>query len=207
MEIASALKYSFHVIFHPFDGFWDLKHEKRGNVKAALIIVALVVMSYVLRERYTGFLFNFNNTLEVNIVTEITSVVLLFVLWTVSNWCLTTLMDGKGSFRDIVIATGYALTPLIIINLPLIIYSRFITIEEGAFYYFFLSLSVFWSGALVILGTMITHEYTMGKTLLTLPCIIIGMGLMIFIGLLFFSVIQKMIGVIYVIYKELVFRI
>ena len=24
------LMYGFHVIFHPFDGFWDLKHERRG---------------------------------------------------------------------------------------------------------------------------------------------------------------------------------
>jgi hypothetical protein len=207
MVLTNSLRYSLYLIFHPFDGFWDLKYENRGSIKAASIIVALVVLSYVLRERYTGFLFNFNNVLEVNILTEIISVVLLFVLWTVANWCLTTLMDGKGSYVDIFIATAYSLTPLIIINLPLIIYSNFITIEEGAFYYFFLSLSVIWSGALIILGTMITHEYTMGKTLLTLPCIIVGMGLMVFIGLLFFSVIQKMAGFIYAIYKELVFRI
>lgn len=26
--------YGFHVIFHPFDGFWDLKHERRGGMRA-----------------------------------------------------------------------------------------------------------------------------------------------------------------------------
>lgn len=207
MELIRSLKYSFHLIFHPFDGFWDLKYEKKGNIKSALIIVALVVITYVLRQRYTGFLFNYNNILKVNIVTEIASVALLFILWSVSNWCLTTLMDGKGNLKDIIIATAYALTPLIIINLPLIIYSNIITLEEGAFYYFFLSFSIIWSGALLILGTMITHEYTMGKTLLTLPCIIIGMGFMVFIALLFFSIIQKMAGVVFAIYKEIVFRI
>lgn len=207
MELVKSLRYSLHVIFHPFDGFWDLKYEKRGSLKASLAILALVVITYVLRERYTGFLFNFNNTLEVNIIAEIISVVLVFSLWTVSNWCLTTLMDGKGNFHDIFIATAYALVPFIIINLPLIIYSKVITIEEGAFYNFFIMLSVIWSAALIILGTMVTHEYTMGKTLLTLPCIIVGMALMIFIGLLFFSIIQKMIGFVYVIYKELMFRI
>ena len=29
--LKEELLYAFHVIFHPFDGFWDLKHEKRGG--------------------------------------------------------------------------------------------------------------------------------------------------------------------------------
>ena len=26
--------YGFYIMVHPFDGFWDLKHEKRGSAKA-----------------------------------------------------------------------------------------------------------------------------------------------------------------------------
>lgn len=31
----ASLKYGFYVIFHPFDGFWDLVHEQRGSLLAA----------------------------------------------------------------------------------------------------------------------------------------------------------------------------
>jgi len=33
------LLYVFHIMFHPFDGFWDLKHEKRGSVRAGATIL------------------------------------------------------------------------------------------------------------------------------------------------------------------------
>ena len=31
------LAYGFYLMVHPFDGFWDLKHEKRGSVRASLV--------------------------------------------------------------------------------------------------------------------------------------------------------------------------
>lgn len=36
-----ALRYALYVIFHPFDGFWDIKHEQRGTATAATIILFL----------------------------------------------------------------------------------------------------------------------------------------------------------------------
>ena len=48
-----------------------------------------------------------------------------FALWTISNWCLTTLFDGEGSYKDIFIATCYSLMPLVIILIPTTIASTF----------------------------------------------------------------------------------
>ncbi|MCK9526785.1 MAG: NHL repeat-containing protein, partial [Limnochordia bacterium] len=53
-----SLTYTKHVIFHPFDGFWDLKHEKRGTMGAALSVLGLVAVTYVVMRQYTGFIFN-----------------------------------------------------------------------------------------------------------------------------------------------------
>lgn len=205
--LVNELRYAFHVIVRPFDGFWDLKHEKRGSLRAAMIILAAAVMTFLLGRRYTGFLFNRINVLYVNFFTEAIGFLLIYVLFITSNWCLTTLMDGKGTYRDIAIATAYALTPYILINVPLVLLSNFMTIEEGAFYYVFVTISYIWTGGLILIGTMVTHEYTMSKTILTLIFVILGMGVMIFLGLLLFSVIQKMVGLVYVLYKEIKFRL
>lgn len=207
MQELKSMHYAFHLIFRPFDGFWDLKHEKRGNLKAALTIMAMLCITYILRRQLTGFLFNTTDLTRLNIFVEIMSVVIPFGLWCVSNWCLTTLMDGEGSFKDIVITTGYALAPLVIINVPLILLSNVMTAQEGAFYYFFDTVAVIWSAGLIFLGTMVVHQYTMFKTFLTTVCIIGGMGLIIFIGLLFFSLLQQMVSFIYIIYKELSLRL
>ena len=31
-----SLRYALHCIVRPFDGFWDLTHEKRGSMAAAI---------------------------------------------------------------------------------------------------------------------------------------------------------------------------
>lgn len=207
MRYLDSLKFSLYVIFHPFKGFWDLKHEKRGSMAAAMTFIVLLIVTYILRRQYTGFIFNQNDPKELNVFVEIISVLLPFFLWVTANWCITTLMEGEGSYRDIVIATAYALVPLILINLPLIPLSRIINIEEGAFYYFFGSVSVLWAGVLILAGGSVTHQYTMTKTVFTSILSVVGMGLMIFIGLLVFSLLQQMISFVYTIYREIAFRL
>jgi hypothetical protein len=207
MEVLQSLRYSLYLIFHPFDGFWDLKHEKKGNLRTALLIVAMVSVTFILRRQLTGFILNEVKLRELNIIVEILSISLPFFLWCVANWCLTTLMDGEGSFRDIVITSAYALIPLILINLPLIVFSNIITLEEAAFYSFFDILSLVWTGLLLFLGTSVVHQYPLTKTFLTCICIVIGMGLIIFIALLFFSLLQQMFAFFYIIYQEVALRL
>jgi len=205
--LIDELKYAFYVMVRPIDGYWDLKHEKRGSFKAAMIILALALFTFVLMERYTGFLFNPVNLLEVNLLREVASFLLVYCLFVLSNWCLTTLMDGKGTMKDIATATAYAFAPFILINIPMVIFSNFITIEEGAFYYLFLAIGYIWTGGLIVFGTMLTHDYTISKTLFTLLLVFLGMLIIVFLGLLFFSVIQRMIGLVYVLFKEISFRL
>ena len=206
MQYVKTLKYVFHVIFRPFDGFWDLKREHRGSLPAAWTFVVLTIITLTVEKQNTGFLFNFNRLENVNVVVDIVTVLLLYILWCVANWCLTSLMDGEGKLRDIMIATGYALFPIILIRLPLVFFSHLITASEGSFYYVFGTISYLWAGILILLGTMITHQYTFKKTLLTCVCTMIGMGVILFIGLLFFNVIQQMITFTETIYKEVRFR-
>ncbi len=207
MQYLKTLKYSFHVIFHPFDGFWDLKREKRGSLYAALTFVVLLILMYIMQKQNTAFLFNFNRLSELNVLVDIITVLMVFVLWCVSSWCLTSLMDGEGTLEDIAIATAYALVPIILINLPLIPFSYLITADEGAFYHTFQTISYIWSGGLLIFSTMITHQYSMKKTIFTIICTIVGMGIILFICLLFFSVIQQILNFVLTLYKELRFRV
>ena len=119
---------------------------------------------------------------------------------------LSDLMDGEGKMRDIIIFTGYSLVPLWLIQFPLIGMSHMITAEEGTFYYVFTTISYLWTGALLLAGMMVTHQYSVKKTLFTTLLTIIGMAILLFIGLLFFSVIQQIATFVMTIYKEVRFR-
>ena len=206
-ETFNGLRYSLHLIFHPFDGFWDLKHEKRGNLPTAMIILFGLTITYILMRQYTGFIFNFNQAAEINLLFEILSVIIPFMLWCLINWSVTTLMDGKGTMKDIIIATAYAVIPLIIITIPLTLISNYLILEEGAFYNLFLNTAVIWTILLLFLSILVTHQYDIPKTILVSLIIIIGIVAAIFLGMLFFSVINTLIAFLSTLYKELNFRL
>ena len=205
-DLLEKLKFSTYVIFHPFKGFWELKKEKKGNYASAGILVALLVVVFIIRRQLTGFIFNTNDVNEMNIFFEISGVLLPFILWCIANWCITTLMDGEGNFKEIVITTAYAITPLILINIPLVILSNIITINDGSIYYFLDAVALLWTGALLVFGLMTIHEFTFSKTILTAIIAIVGMIIIVFIGLLFFALVQQIANFLGIIYRELALR-
>ena len=79
--------------------------------------------------------------------------------------------------------------------------------DESVFYYGVASLSLLWCGLLLVSGVMMTHDYSLKKTVLTVICILVGMALMLFLGMLLFSILQKIFQYIYAVYIEISYRI
>ena len=202
-----TLRYALYVITHPLDGFWDLTHEKRGSIAAANTIVILTLLADIWTLQFTNFQFNTVYWENINIFLRFASILLPLAIWCVGNWGLTTLFDGKGTMKKIYMGTAYALTPLPLIQFPLILLSNGITVEEGAFYYVFAKLAWIWAGLLLVSAMMQIHEYSIGKTI---ACIIASIGAMmiiVFLLLLFFSLISDAVSYFVSVYDELVFRL
>ena len=200
------LLYVFHVIFHPFDGFWDLKHEKRGSFRAACTILGMVLVTFYYQAIGRGYLLNpqeqYSTILEV-----ILSVGAPFALWTIANWCLTTLFDGEGSYKDIFIATCYALMPMVMIMIPTTIASNFLVAEELDILSVINAFAFIWAGILIFFGMMVTHDYSMGKNFLTTLGTIVGMIVIMFVAILFTTLLGKLVGFVTNIVTEIQFRI
>jgi hypothetical protein len=201
------IKFPLRLIVHPFEGFWDLKYEGRGRLSVAFSIVFLLIIVMILQKEYTGFLVNYNDPRYLNSIDEFTFILLPFVLWCVSNWSVTTLMEGEGRFKDIVMASAYSLLPMALIYLPTMIISNFMAQEETAFYYLLNSFAVLWFVYLLFIGTMTMHQYTASKTIVTMLLTLIVMAVVVFLGMLVFSMIQQITDFIVNLYTELVFRV
>jgi hypothetical protein len=206
-HLGRTLKYSLYVCTHPLDGFWDLTHEKRGSFAAANVIVFTAVVVEVLRLTLTNFQFISINMEFFNAVIVVMRVIVPIFLWIVANWGLTTLMDGKGKMIDIYMAISYALTPYVIINIFLIILSQFITFNEGAVYWVLAGFAVLWSGILILAGMMMIHDYSLTKAVFSSLLTVVGMGIMVFIFVIFFSLVSDSIAYFVSLYKEILFRV
>ena len=195
------LIYPFHLCFHPFDGFWDLKHEKRGSVRAATTILAITILALFYNSIGKGYLFNPEDKYS-TIFVSILSVAIPVVLWSVSNWCLTTLFDGEGSFKDIYIATCYALSPLPIFVIISTILTNVMTSTEGSMVNLIIVFGFIWAAMLLFFGTLVTHDYSLGKNVITILGTILAMLVILFVIILFSSLVIKMITFVIAIFKE-----
>ena len=188
------LAFGRYVAFHPMDGFWDLKRENRGSLRVALLFTGLLCVVMVAQRQLTGFLFNTANIKELNLLIEISKVLLPFGLWCISNWCVTSLMQGEGKLRDIATMTGYALLPMLVLNTVGIVLSNLMTSKEGDFYFFCVALGALWSLGLILLGHQQIHDYTLGRSLFVTFLTVVVMAVVVFLAILLIVLLQQMIG-------------
>lgn len=201
------IRFMFYVTVHPIDGFWDLKHEKKGKLWFSLLIVFLTFLTMVFHRLSVSFLYDPTYGQKTDIVIIMEQVFVLFFLFCIANLSITTLMEGEGKFGDIVMAAGYSLTPIILIFVPATVLSHLISLQEAPYYSFLMGIALIWTGWLLFCAIMSVHNYEPAKTVGTLILTVIAMGIIAFICVLFFSLLTEIAGFAYTIYKEIGTRI
>ncbi len=200
------LAYGFHIIFHPFDGFWDLKHEKRGSIRGAVFYIVLAIATFYYQAIGTGYLMDpFQNM--ASIWNQVLGVLVPLFLFVLANWCLTTLFEGEGSFKDIFIAGGYCLVPIPLLIIPATVYSNFCVSTETDIITMIGTVAFLWMGLLIFFGTMVTHDYSMGKNVITCLGTVVGMVFIMFIAVLFTTLVGKIVSLITNIVDEIQYRL
>ncbi len=205
--LKEELCFSYYTMFHPFDGYYELKRDNRGGMRGAIVIFALAIFNYLFAKYATGYMIKGYEWNKISLYDAFMSVGFIVLLWTVANWSLTTLMDGKGKMRDIFIATCYSLMPMILLGIPATILSNFVTSGEIQFIYFMNNLGLYWTVFLIFFGILTTNEYSLGKNIVTTILSLIGMGFIAFIGILFINVLNEMWEFGRTIISEIVYRI
>jgi len=206
LKLGSHLLYGFHIIFHPFDGFWDMKQEKRGSPLAATIILLLACAVYIYKAFGEGFIVNMYGIYN-DFLGESLSIIIPVTLGVIANWCLTTLFEGEGSMKDIYMVTCYSLLPIIPIVFFSTLATHIITYEEIAILQMISSVMFVWVGALLFFGVMVVHDYTLGKNVATVIGTVVGMAFIMFVTMLFSGLLLKMVQFINSIYVEVSYRL
>ncbi len=205
-SVTEEIMYAFHIIFHPFDGFWDLKHEKRGSVRSGFLILLATILSFFYQTVGTGYIHNSKELTSDSLYLTLASVAVPVMLWIVANWCLTTLFEGEGNFGDVFTATCFSLTPLPLVIIPGTFCSNFLVAEEASLVSMLTTIGFFWAGMLLFFGMMSTHGYSFGKNIVTILGTIVGMIFIMFVAVLFTTLLSKMFTFVYGIIDEIQYR-
>lgn len=188
------------------DGFYWIRHQERGSVPIAILMVILLSFAFTSNRLLASFVVNDIDPRSVDSLFELVSVLILFLLLCVSNWSVTCLMNGEGRLKDIAIAIGYGTTPITIVLVLATVISQFVADDEQAFYSLILTVGIAYGIIVILIGIMQVHNYTLGKTLLTLILTIAAFLIIVFLILLMTNLLGMVFNFFKSIYTEIIFR-
>lgn len=205
--VKEKLQYLKNAVFHPFDAFYEIRFRGKGSTILAVLILVLFGILQCVSYQYTGFIINLNELASMNSVSIFLTWVLGFVLFIVSNWSVTTLLNGKGGLGDILKVTTYSLTPFICTLIFQIIASNFIILEEAMIVYVVTGIGVVWSLFMLLAGLCVIHEYGFGKNLIAIFLTFVAAAIIMFLGVLFFTLIEQMVLFVISVGQEFIRRL
>lgn len=206
-RLLGDLMHAKTVIFHPSEGFYDVRWSNKGSWLSACVIVLLAFATKLFSLYYTNLIFMSIDRNRINLGIEAMTFILPWVIWVIGHYLISALKEGEGRFKDVFIASAYCLVPYIVIMLPLTLISNVMTNYEAPVYHFFQNVAVIWSAILFFVMVYTIHNYEIFEAI---PNCILSVLMMVVIGAIgglvigmTFNVSDFAVGL----YKEVIYRV
>ena len=195
-----------NIMTKPIVHFQEIKFVRYSNWWLVLVILVLwILVKTIHRQAYSVRFSNFEFD-EYNLLVQIGTTVLPYLLFCVTNWLVCSITDGEGKFREIATYTAISLVPYILSMLLVAMLSSVLVLEEAIFLHIVQAIGVGWSAILLFHGLRLLHNYSGGKTIFSVLLTICGIAVILIVLVLIFALIQQVVDFVSTIYAELIFR-
>lgn len=194
-------------ILHPSDGFERLHTTKTLSMPIALCSLALLAIQNFFEIQFTGKQFSMVNINEINLFWRICSVALVVVVWTLANWCICVLIEGKATLAEIFMFSCYSLIPYTVAGYIKIILSNFMIRQESMFISCLIAVGIIWSFIMIIQAFVYFHEFEGGVIVKALLLTVVGMAVIAILAFLVYMLAQQLISTVIIIVNEIQFSI
>ncbi|MBQ2316569.1 MAG: YIP1 family protein, partial [Clostridia bacterium] len=199
------LKIALGTLLHPADTFYEIKRNKGGSVLIATGFL-LVWYAFKIIGFSSGFLFNTTDIRNANAWYALAQTFGLVILFTLANWAVCTLMEGKGKLKDIYIVTCYSLIPMIIQAVAQNVLSEVLTLQEANVMSILTYVCIVFTAIILVMGLINLHEYTFGKFIFTTFVTLLAMVLIVFLIFMIAILLQQTKNFVETVYLEAFFR-
>lgn len=206
VKLIQELKFPFYILRHPIDGHYGIKREEKASYLSATVYYVIFFFVYMFFIYQTNFLFNVVNAQQINFTEQLVSIFMPLILFVVANYLVSSIRDGEGRFKDVYIATAYALLPAII-GLPVVtVISLGLSLNEAFVFDTLLYITLFLTGFYMIFMIKEIHYYDMKNTIGNL-LITIFTGLMIVVVVfIVYLLLGEVVGLFLDIIREVTVR-
>lgn len=185
--------FPFYTARHPVDGFAQFRDRGMMSYPVAAVLLAAWFLLSVLDYFYTGFPFNTNRPENYRLIYTVLQTVGIFLLFVIANYAICTLLEGKGRFKEIFCAVAYCLLPMLVCKAIAIVMSQFMAENEGTFIQIVVWVGILWTGVLLFMAMSTIHQYSFGKTVASILLTVFGMCVILFLIILFYSLISQLV--------------
>lgn len=207
MTKLTPIQWVGYVVFHPVDGFEDMRWKKAGSLKIAFIIVFLLFFALIAHERLYGFQFGSVEDKTFSIVPYFMKSMVAFAVWVVGNWAVCTIFSGEGTMRNICIYSAYSLVPFIVQMLVNVMLSHVLVRDEAVFMQIIRAVGILWSVLLMFSAVRSVHGYSAAKTFFAIVLTLVSALIMLILFVLLLSLIQQIYIFISTIVTEITYRL
>ena len=192
--------------FHPAAVFTDIKQKKLTSIRWGIFALALFYISAATQEMFGSFVFVSSSAGSFNSILLLLRTVGLVLLWTVTNWAVCSLFGGIGKAKEIFTVVTYSLMPMIVGNFAYTILTHFLVPEEAAFMSVIMTVLQLYSIVMIIMGSIIIHDFSFGRFVFTTLLTFLGIAIVIFVGVLIIILVQQLVAFFSTVMNEIIFR-
>lgn len=180
-RVYDQLRTPFYMLRHPIDAIEYIKRSGKISYAAFLSMFAAYLISAVLSEYVRGFVFTGNVTNQVNIVVILLTTAIPVLAFVFSNYLVSTITDGEGTFKQVI--TGYmaALSPIYLFALPLSLLTNVLTLNESFIFQFGTFFLTLWFFCNLFFTIKDIHNYSVQETVKNLLLTVFGMVILLLV--------------------------
>jgi hypothetical protein len=200
------LKLLFNAPFHPFNTFEDLKYKKMGSWPIAIVLTILFYVASVLNVTSTGFLYSDVLLRNYNSFYTLFATIGLIILWSICNFLVCSMFEGKGTLKEVYVSTTYCLMPWIIFLFLKVILTNFLPLATSGLVVGIETVILIYTFFMLSIAMVKIHDFDFFRFLGTSLVVVLFMILVVFVILMCGILAEQFISFIAEIYDEVVHR-
>jgi DNA-binding beta-propeller fold protein YncE len=160
--------------------------RERLGLKAVPILLILTILSWMVSLSVVSFQYRTRRPEEISLLIESIKIIIPWISWCVSASMVGEIFFGEGTFRKIIIASAWALWPLILLPVPVNLLTNIMTRDEKSLYD--VAWAIIWGLTFLqfLLVIKNTHNFEWGQSISVMLLTLVGIiALWVLAGLIY----------------------
>lgn len=195
-RFVKELSLLFRFMKKPADAVYDIKYQRASSVGTATLLYVWFVALQVLSLVATGYLYRGADIYNTNLGQLILFSIGPLLLWIVANYFVSTVSDGEGKLKDLYISTIYALAPVLVLSLPIMILTNVVTYNEDILITLCYVVMYGWTAVLLFINYREMHDYTFWQTVKNLLVTLFAFAMFVLFAYVIYMLCVQLFGYI-----------